>query len=131
LKFQYQVIINLTSYSNNQEPASRLLITGLIIRSKLNNRPTLVFTMLLIRGLVEEPGWTSTSLFLPAINHQNAKNKNKNFKIWVILEVFWLKICTLFLVYSQIWLNLPKNDCHFFYIFQWMIATLATNKNSW
>jgi len=27
----------------------------------------------------------------------------------------WLKICTLFLVYSQIWLNLPRDDCHFFY----------------
>ncbi len=26
--------------------------------------------------------------------------------------------------YSQIWLNLP----HFFYIFLWMLATLATNK---
>jgi hypothetical protein len=27
-----------------------------------------------------------------------------------------LKICTLFLVYSQIWLNLPRDDCHFSYI---------------
>jgi hypothetical protein len=26
--------------------------------------------------------------------------------------------------YSQIWLNVP----HFFYIFLWMLATLATNK---
>ncbi len=46
----------LNQLSNNQEPASRLLITGLIIRSQLNNQPTLVFTMLLMRGLVEEPG---------------------------------------------------------------------------
>jgi hypothetical protein len=28
------------------------------------------------------------------------------------------KICALFLVYSQIWLNLPREyDCHFVYIF--------------
>jgi hypothetical protein len=40
-------------------------------------------------------------------------------------------IFTLFLIYSQIWLNLPKDDRDFFfYIFLWMIATLATNKNS-
>ncbi len=41
-----------------------------------------------------------------------------------------LKFCTSFLVYSQIWLNLPMDDCHFFCIFLWMIVTLATNKNS-
>ncbi len=29
-----------------------------------------------------------------------------------------LKICTLFLVYSQIWLNIPFDDCHFFCIVQ-------------
>jgi hypothetical protein len=43
----------------------------------------------------------------------------------------WLNSFTLFLVYSQIWLNLLKDDCHFFYVFQWMIATLATNKQHW
>ncbi len=42
----------------------------------------------------------------------------------------WLKNFTLFLFYSQIWLNLPRDDCQSFYSFQWMIATLATNKNS-
>jgi hypothetical protein len=37
----------------------------------------------------------------------------------------------LFIVYSAIWLNLlPRDDCRFFYIFLWMIVTLATNKNS-
>ncbi len=36
-------------------------------------------------------------------------------------------MCDLFLVYSQIWLNLPREDCHFSYIFLWMIITLATN----
>jgi len=40
----------------------------------------------------------------------------------------WLKICTLFLVYSLTWLNLPKDNGHLFYIFLWMMATLATNK---
>ncbi len=35
----------------------------------------------------------------------------------------WLKICTLLLFYSQIWLNLPWDDRHFFYIFLWMIIT--------
>jgi hypothetical protein len=29
------------------------------------------------------------------------------------------------MVYSQIWLNLPKEERHFFCIFLWMIATLA------
>ncbi len=38
-----------------------------------------------------------------------------------------LKICTLCLIYSQIWLNFPKDDCHFFL---WMVTTLATNKSS-
>jgi hypothetical protein len=28
----------------------------------------------------------------------------------------------------EIWLNLPRDDCHFLYIFLWMIANLATNK---
>jgi hypothetical protein len=31
---------------------------------------------------------------------------------------------------SQIWLNLFRDDRHFFYFFLWMIATLATNKKS-
>ncbi len=39
----------------------------------------------------------------------------------------WLKIYTSCPVYSQIWLNLPRDDCHFLCIFLWMIAT---NKNS-
>jgi len=38
-----------------------------------------------------------------------------------------LKICILFLIYSQIWLNFPEDDCHFLNIFQWMIAILNTN----
>jgi hypothetical protein len=42
-------------------------------------------------------------------------------------------ICTLFPVYSQIWLNLPRDDRHFFNIVPKddpSIATLATNRNS-
>ncbi len=42
----------------------------------------------------------------------------------------WLNICTSFMIYSHIWLNLPYNDCHFFYIFLWMITTFAINKSS-
>jgi hypothetical protein len=42
----------------------------------------------------------------------------------------WLKICALFLVYSQIWQNLLEGDYHFFLdIFLWIIATLATHTN--
>ncbi len=41
----------------------------------------------------------------------------------------WLNICTLFLIYRQICLNLHRDDHHLFYIFLWMIATLGTNKN--
>ncbi len=42
----------------------------------------------------------------------------------------WLNILISYMVYSQIWLNLPKDDCHFFYIFLQMTASLVTNKNS-
>jgi hypothetical protein len=34
----------------------------------------------------------------------------------------WLKAYTSYLVYSQIWLNLPKKDCQFFHIFLWMVG---------
>jgi len=37
----------------------------------------------------------------------------------------WLKIYTLFLVYSQIWLSLPKDDRHFF-----LQTKLPLNKNT-
>jgi len=35
-------------------------------------------------------------------------------------------MCTLFLDYRQNWLNLPWDDSHIFYIFQWMISALTT-----
>ncbi len=40
------------------------------------------------------------------------------------------EICALFIDYSQIWLNLFRDNCHFFYMFLWMIATLAAKKMS-
>ncbi len=41
----------------------------------------------------------------------------------------WLIFSAWHMVYSQIWLNLPWNDCHFFYIFLiCMIPTLAKNQ---
>jgi hypothetical protein len=41
----------------------------------------------------------------------------------------WIKkTCISYLVFSRIWLNLPRDDSHFFYILLWMIATLATKK---
>ncbi len=56
--------------------------------------------------------------FLDLVVHFVAKNIER-----------WLQSCTLFLVYSQIWLNLPRDDCHFFYIFfLWRTGTLATDK---
>jgi hypothetical protein len=42
----------------------------------------------------------------------------------------WLKFFISYMVYSQIWLNLPRYHSHFFYIFLWMITTLAKDKNS-
>jgi hypothetical protein len=49
------------------------------------------------------------------------KEKNKNCQIHICgfhcvakHIIRWLNICTLFLVYSQIWLNLHTDDCHFF-----------------
>jgi hypothetical protein len=41
-----------------------------------------------------------------------------------------IKTCSLYLINIQIWRNLPGDDRHFFYVFPWMIASLATNKNS-
>jgi hypothetical protein len=41
----------------------------------------------------------------------------------------WWKIYTWFLVDSQIWLNLPREDRHFCYILLWMVATLAFLEN--
>ncbi len=29
------------------------------------------------------------------------------------------------MVYSQIWLHFTKDNCHFFYIFLWVISTLV------
>jgi hypothetical protein len=43
-----------------------------------------------------------------------------------------LKICTSYLVYSQIWLNLPWDDSHFSLHFPMdIIAILATKNNSY
>jgi hypothetical protein len=36
-----------------------------------------------------------------------------------------LKICSSYLIYSQIWLNFPRDACQFFYTFLWMIATFG------
>jgi len=60
--------------------------------------------------------YIEASLFLLAKFRQKAKLNIKN-------------TYTSYLVYSHIWLNLAKDDHHFFYIFPWMMATLATNKN--
>jgi uncharacterized membrane protein YcgQ (UPF0703/DUF1980 family) len=34
-------------------------------------------------------------------------------------------------MFSQIWLNLLRDDSHIFYIFLWRMATVDTNKNSY
>jgi len=72
--------------------------------------------------------------------------KLPNFYIWfsVCSQKYrrTVKICASYLVCSQIWLHVLRDDCHFFhlflwfdchfaYIFLWMIISLATNKNSW
>ncbi len=44
-----------------------------------------------------------------------------------VLPHSWLNVFTLFTVYSQFWLNLPRDDCHFFYIFnEWSPRLLWT-----
>jgi hypothetical protein len=56
--------------------------------------------------------------------------------IYLVLTVLakdiggWIKMFNLISIYNQIWLNLPRDDLHFFYFFVWMITTLATKKNS-
>ncbi len=73
-------------------------------------------------------------MILEVLICQKFKNKNKN--NWIFIFGFqcvakkkkkrMIKICVSYLVYSQIWLNLPKDNCHlFFYIF---LLTIA-NKN--
>jgi hypothetical protein len=72
-------------------------------------------------------------------NHQKwwKKERGKNhdkfiFGFLVCSLKYWrLKICTSYLVYSQIWLNLFMDDHHFFYIFLWMITTLAIDHPLW
>jgi len=66
--------------------------------------------------------------------------REKNRKNWLIHMWFLLysqtykKIIKYFYFISsyinQIWLHDTRNDCHFFYIFEGMIATLATKRNS-
>jgi hypothetical protein len=56
------------------------------------------------------------------------REAKKKVKIFILFVDFILKISTFFLMFSQIWLNLPW-DHHFSSIFLWMIATLLTNKN--
>jgi hypothetical protein len=46
--------------------------------------------------------------------------KGNNFQIHILFSFHcvakgWFKICTSFLVYSQIWINLPRDDHHFGY----------------
>ncbi len=68
--------------------------------------------------------------------------ENKIKKYWLGLFNIWFSICSpkkkddyrfvsSYLVYSQIWLTLPRDDDHFFYIFLWMIILWLLNKKSW
>jgi hypothetical protein len=47
------------------------------------------------------------------------------FQCVTISKEGWLNIGTSYLVYSQIWLNLPRDDCHVFWVFLWWAI------NSW
>jgi hypothetical protein len=42
----------------------------------------------------------------------------------------WWKIYNLFIVYSQIWLNLPRDDRHFSYNFLWWLPLWLQTKIS-
>ncbi len=72
-------------------------------------------------------------------SQKRAKNKNKNFRIFLFdcqslakNSVGWLKFLDFTYVYSHIWLILPTDDRHFFFRHRPLetIATLAKNKNS-
>jgi hypothetical protein len=58
-------------------------------------------------------------------NNKNLSDFNTWFSVCNQNTEERLKTCTTYLVYGQIWLNLPKDDHHFYYIFPWMIATLT------
>ncbi len=85
------------------------------------------------------------------IKKKNSNSKSSDFGGFQLLEVgkklivkilYWvfnvyfkkcrstIKDYISYLVYSHIWLSLPRDDCLFFYMFLSMIATLTTNKNS-
>lgn len=78
--------------------------------------------------------WTALFFFfagdiLPKCEIQNFKNWKKWFwrlewekekenspdsYMWFVYHIEgWLKMCTWFLIYSQIWLDLSRDDCHF------------------
>jgi len=61
--------------------------------------------------------------------------KLPNFYIWfsVCSQKYrrTIKICASYLVCSQIWLHVLRDDCHFFHLFLWLIATLPTSSYGW
>jgi hypothetical protein len=72
--------------------------------------------------------------FSTARSEGKIEQKSSNFYIWFSMSAKiiegQLKFCTSCMVYSHIWLNTPRDESHFFYIFIWMLVTLAKNKNS-
>jgi hypothetical protein len=70
-----------------------------------------------------------TAFFNWRIFSKKTKLITTNLKKKVILYVFnFHKLCTLYLVYSHIWLNLPRDGRQYSCIVLLMIAMLATNK---
>jgi hypothetical protein len=59
-----------------------------------------------------------------SIARSEKKEKNPTFGFqWVAKHIEGLlKTYNSYLVYSHIWLNLPKEDCQFFHIFLWMVG---------
>jgi hypothetical protein len=59
-------------------------------------------------------------VLIARIKGENRKKKSQAFKIWLKMccqkyKKMIKNICTSYLIYSHIELNLPKDDCHFGY----------------
>jgi len=81
-----------------------------------------IFFFVCMRYVPKYQKWSGFLSFSIARSEKNEKNLTFGFQ-WVAKYIEgWLKTYTSYLVYSQIWLNLPKKDCQFVDIFLWMVG---------
>jgi len=82
--------------------------------------------------------FTSKRFWSFSVTRSEENNNNSNLQIRTFSFLLcsqnivgWLKIFIVFLAYSHTWLNLLRDDGHFFYVFLPMVASLTINKTPW